>query len=97
MHACHAALWVSNPGQPKIRCVEICFLPLNIGDCVSPVARMTTYKWLGRLTDLEWDVKEPLRTTSSLAVTTLSVPILSIDGSTVFFYNPKTSTALWTT
>ena len=27
------------------------------------------------LTDIEWDVKEPLRTTSCLAVTTLSVPI----------------------
>ena len=27
------------------------------------------------LTDIEWDVKEPLRTTSSLTVTTLSVPI----------------------
>ena len=32
-------------------------------------------KWRCRLTGLEWDVKEPLRTTSSLAVTTLSVPI----------------------
>ena len=33
------------------------------------------HKWWSRLTDLEWDIKEPLRTTSSLAVTTLSVPI----------------------
>ena len=30
---------------------------------------------MSRLTDIEWDVKEPLKTTSSLAVTTLSVPI----------------------
>ena len=31
------------------------------------------HKWWRRLTDLEWDVKEPLRT-SSLAVITLNVP-----------------------
>ena len=31
-------------------------------------------KWQSRLTDIEWDIKEPLRT-SSLAVTTLSVPV----------------------
>ena len=33
------------------------------------------HKWQSHLTDLEWDIKEPLRMTSSLAVTTLSVPI----------------------
>ena len=33
------------------------------------------HKWRTCLTDTEWDVKEPLRMTSSLAVTTLSVPI----------------------
>ena len=32
-------------------------------------------KWWSHLTNIEWDVKEPLRTTCSLAVTTLSVPI----------------------
>ena len=35
-------------------------------------------KWWCRLTDVEWDVREPLRTTNSLAVTTLSVPTCKI-------------------
>ena len=32
-------------------------------------------KWWSRPTDLEWDIKEPLSMTHSLAVTTLSFPI----------------------
>ena len=32
-------------------------------------------KWRCRLTGIAWDVKEPLRTTNCLAVTTLSVPV----------------------
>ena len=32
-------------------------------------------KWWSCLTDIEWDVKEPLRMRNSLTVTTLSVPI----------------------
>ena len=36
-------------------------------------------KWRCRLTDFEYDVKEPLRTTCSLAVTTLSIPISECD------------------
>ena len=35
-------------------------------------------KWRCRLTDIEWNVKEPLRATSSLAVTTVSDPTSKI-------------------
>ena len=34
-----------------------------------------SHKWWSQLTDFEWDLKDPLRTTSFLAVTTPSVPI----------------------
>ena len=50
------------------RLVEIYFSSFNLGDCVSLMACMTT-EWQCCLTDIEWGVKEPQRTTSSLAVT----------------------------
>ena len=67
---CH----VAGPLRSEYRFVKIYFLPINVGDCVSLTVPMIT-QWRCRLTDFEWDVKEPLRTTRSLAVTTLSVPI----------------------
>ena len=44
-------------------------------------------KWRSRLTDIEWDLKEPLRITSSLAVTTLSTLYI--------YYTPYTCKASW--
>ena len=68
--------------------VEISFSPFNVGNCVSLVARMITRKWWYRLTDTEWDIKEPLKATSSLSVTTLSVPTSKL-------YNSYTCRAWW--
>ena len=39
--------------------MEISFSPFNIGDCVSPVARMTTQMVVYCPTDIEWDEKMP--------------------------------------
>ena len=52
------------------RLIEIYFSPSNSVDCVSLVVRSTMQLAL-RPTDWVWDIKEPPRTTSSLAVTTL--------------------------
>ena len=53
--------------------MEVYFLPFNTGDCVPLVARRIVQVVVS--SHFEWDVKAALKTTSSLAVTTSSVPI----------------------
>ena len=48
-------------------------------------------KWQCRLTDVEWDVIEPLKMINSLALTTFSVPILEY----IWIYTPCACRALW--
>ena len=73
MLTCH----VAGPGFIPIRC------RIGLWRFIScPSTLETVYllwlrwprKWRCHLTDLEWDMKEPLRMTSCLAVTTLNVP-----------------------
>ena len=66
--------------------VDINFLPLNIRHCVYLSCLAWSCKWWCHLTDLEWDMKKPLRRTSFLAVTTLSVPHMHIHTSVLWLW-----------
>ena len=57
------------------------FLVLQHEDCVALLARMATFTklWQCRLTDFEWDVKQPLKTRSSMAASDRSQCPISLE------------------
>ena len=73
MLACHAAALGSIPVVHERGLWRFTSCPSTL-ETVHLLWLAWSHKWRSLLTDIEWDIKEPLRMTSSLAVTTLSVP-----------------------
>ena len=67
VHAC---------GPLQKRLVEIISWPSRSETAVHLSWLARPHMWHYRLIDIKWDVKEPLKTGSSLAVTTLRVPYI---------------------